>query len=114
MDDAAFGWYPCIVVSPPGAVCRLRRRSGVTRDGTPRPRRTEFLSNFFMPYDNDGFSHPSPDEIAYCAYLIWEKEGRPAGRAKEHWLQAETQLMATRAHDGWTTRPEPARTHQNS
>ena len=51
---------------------------------------------------------PTREEIAYCAYLIWVREGRPEGRAREHWLQAETQLMVTRAHDGWT-RNQPER-----
>jgi hypothetical protein len=59
-----------------------------------------------MPQEYNGFSTPTAEEIAHCAYLIWEREGRPVGRAKEHWLQAETQLLATRAHDEWTgTRP---------
>lgn len=34
------------------------------------------------------------DEIAIRAYLIWEKEGRPAGRDFDHWLQAEAQLRS--------------------
>ncbi len=58
-----------------------------------------------MPSENNEFPHPAPEDIAICAYLIWEKEGRPAGRAKEHWLQAETQLMACRAHEEWTREP---------
>jgi hypothetical protein len=29
------------------------------------------------------------DEIALRAYRIYEKEGRPEGRALEHWLAAE-------------------------
>ena len=53
-----------------------------------------------MSQQLNGFSPPDPEEIAFCAYLIWEKEGRPAGREREHWLQAETQLLACRAHDG--------------
>jgi hypothetical protein len=61
-----------------------------------------------MPHQQNGVHPPSNEEIAYCAYLIWEKEGRPSDRAKEHWLQAETQLLATRAHDHWTApRREP-------
>ena len=51
---------------------------------------------------------PSRAEIAHCAYLIWEGEGRPCGREKEHWLQAETQLLACRAHDGWIEPERPA------
>lgn len=34
------------------------------------------------------------EEIARCAYLIWEGEGRPPGRALDHWLQAEDRLLA--------------------
>jgi hypothetical protein len=55
-----------------------------------------------MPQEHNGFSAPTAEEIAFCAYLIWEKEGRPSGREKEHWLQAETQLLATSAHEEWT------------
>jgi len=61
-----------------------------------------------MLHEKDGFQVPAPHEIAYCAYLIWEKEGRPLDREKEHWLQAECQLMACRAHDQWV--PSPPRT----
>jgi hypothetical protein len=43
-----------------------------------------------MAQEHNGFSPASSEEIAFCAYLIWEKEGRPSGREKEHWLQAET------------------------
>jgi hypothetical protein len=57
-----------------------------------------------MSQENDGI-HPTNAEIAFCAYLIWEKEGKPEGRQREYWLQAETQLMATRAHEKWTGTP---------
>ena len=39
------------------------------------------------------------EEIALCAYYIWEKGGRPEDRALEHWLQAELQLRAARSLD---------------
>jgi len=39
------------------------------------------------------------EQIAMCAYYTWEAEGRPEGRAGEHWLQAELQLCADRAFD---------------
>jgi hypothetical protein len=58
-----------------------------------------------MSHNHNGFNEPAPEEIAYCAYLIWEKEGCPEGREREHWLQAETQLLATRAHEQWTADP---------
>jgi hypothetical protein len=32
------------------------------------------------------------DAVAAYAYHIWEQEGRPVGRDREHWLQAEAQL----------------------
>jgi hypothetical protein len=31
-------------------------------------------------------------EISARARAIWEQEGRPEGRDKEHWLQAEAEL----------------------
>lgn len=44
---------------------------------------------------------PTHEEIAACARQIYEAEGRPEGKALEHWLQAETRLMAER-------NPQPA------
>jgi hypothetical protein len=35
------------------------------------------------------------DEIAHLAYLNWQKEGCPSGRALDYWLEAECQLKAT-------------------
>ena len=37
-------------------------------------------------------SEATEDEIAVCAYFIWEQESKPVGRAPDHWLQAELQL----------------------
>ena len=34
------------------------------------------------------------DAIAARAQEIWEDEGRPNGRAEEHWLRAEAELAA--------------------
>ena len=42
---------------------------------------------------------PTPEEIAACAYAIWEREGQPHGRDVEHWLQAEAQLKIDRQED---------------
>ena len=39
--------------------------------------------------------HPSPlshDQIAARAQEIWEAEGRPKGKAADHWWQAEAEL----------------------
>lgn len=39
--------------------------------------------------------------VAERAYEIWEREGRPAGREMDHWLQAEREL----ATEGGAARP---------
>ncbi len=35
---------------------------------------------------------PPREEVAQAAYRIWEREGRPHGRDREHWLEAVEQL----------------------
>jgi hypothetical protein len=54
---------------------------------------------------------PTQAEIAACAYLLWEQEGRPQGRELDHWLEAEQRLCAQRrtAATSATTPPEPKR-----
>jgi hypothetical protein len=42
------------------------------------------------------YQEPSREEIAFCAYCIYETEGRPQGKDQEHWLQAEALLIAER------------------
>jgi len=32
-------------------------------------------------------------EIEVRAYLIWESEGKPHGREKEHWMRAEAEIL---------------------
>jgi hypothetical protein len=39
------------------------------------------------------------EEIALCAYHVWEDQGRPAGRDQEIWLQAEAWLNAVRREE---------------
>ena len=39
---------------------------------------------------------PTHEEIARCAYLIYESRNREHGRDLEDWLEAETQLIADR------------------
>ena len=55
-----------------------------------------------MSQKHNDFSPLTLEKIALCTYRIREKEVRPSGRIMEHWLQAETQLLACRAHDKWT------------
>ncbi len=35
---------------------------------------------------------PTHDDIAIIARNLWEEEGRPEGKAEEHWRLAETLL----------------------
>jgi len=37
------------------------------------------------------------DEIAALAYRIWVEEGRPPGKAQEHWLRAEQEVAGQAA-----------------
>jgi hypothetical protein len=52
--------------------------------------------------------------ISARAYSIWEREGRPDGRALNHWLQAEAELIGTsRVEDALAlaaSDPEPVAT----
>lgn len=34
------------------------------------------------------------DDVRMRAYVTWDAEGRPEGRADEHWLRAESDLHA--------------------
>ena len=45
------------------------------------------------------------DTIAFCAYMLWDNEGRPAGRDQEHWLQAEAHLRGALAENGHNHQP---------
>jgi hypothetical protein len=49
-----------------------------------------------MSKNSKAYRAPTHSEIAACAQLIYEREGRPEGKATEHWLQAEAQLIAER------------------
>ena len=57
-------------------------------------------------------SKPSHDEIAQRAREIYERSGRVPGRDLENWLEAESQLMASRKpereHKPQTVEPRPA------
>jgi hypothetical protein len=41
------------------------------------------------------------------AYEIWEREGRPEGRAVAHWIQAETELGAKPKAGAKRSRAQP-------
>jgi hypothetical protein len=52
-------------------------------------------------------------EIQLRAYLIWESEGCPHGREKEHWRRAEAEILTARmlvkaVSGGKATKPKAA------
>ena len=54
------------------------------------------------------YQPPTREEIAACAHRIYEMEGRPEGRALEHWLQSEAQLIADRKAQAAEKSSKPA------
>lgn len=44
-----------------------------------------------------GDSESDDNEIRQRAYQLWEGEGRPQGRDRDHWHQAAAELEAARA-----------------
>ena len=49
---------------------------------------------------------PTDDAIRDRAYLIWEREGRPPGRDRDHWLQAAWELAGEAAKAASRTKAE--------
>ena len=45
---------------------------------------------------NAEFHEPNSEEIEALAHYIWEQQGRPEGRALEHWLVAEAKIRGQR------------------
>jgi hypothetical protein len=44
---------------------------------------------------------PTEQEIQHAAFLLWEEQGRPAGRDLEIWLAAKERLKHALPHHGW-------------
>ncbi|MDS4073387.1 MAG: DUF2934 domain-containing protein, partial [Defluviicoccus sp.] len=44
------------------------------------------------PVGKQGMSHHDQSQIEKRAHEIWEREGRPDGRAEEHWQRAVAEL----------------------
>lgn len=43
-------------------------------------------------HESGGHSMPTQADVAQLAQQYWEEEGRPEGRATEHWTRAEQAL----------------------
>lgn len=55
-------------------------------------------------------SQPSEEAIRDRAYAIWEREGRPQGRERDHWLQAAWELSGEAAKAAAASEPaKPAK-----
>ena len=60
------------------------------------------------------YKQPTREEIAACAYRIYETEGRPHDRQQHHWLQAEAQLIAERKAQSGESSAKPAPTSKEA
>lgn len=49
-----------------------------------------------MSKNTKGYQAPTHPEVAALAQRIYEREGRPEGKAMDHWLRAEAQLIGER------------------
>ena len=49
---------------------------------------------------NGAHSEPAHDEIARCAYSLWEQQGHPQDQEIGIWLQAEAQLRKSQSQQG--------------
>ena len=51
------------------------------------------------------YKEPTHEEIALLAQRFYEAEGRPEGKAMEHWLRAEAQLVSERKEKALPQKP---------
>jgi Protein of unknown function (DUF2934) len=51
--------------------------------------------------------HSLEEEVRTHAYFLWEQEGRPLGRADEHWQRAQTEHFRRRAYALWQQEGSP-------
>src|SRR5262245_37158838 len=95
----------------PRLVAALRESLLAALAGRPfvvvtRTRRYHTLSEDYRWLDATLQAHglrgptPSAEEVAVAAYYLWEEEGRPHGRDREHWDRALTQLRRNRTPSG--------------
>ena len=48
-------------------------------------------------------------DIEIRAYLIWEREGKPHGRAHEHWARAEAEVLGAATKKAVPRKRTPAK-----
>ncbi|HEX8296231.1 MAG TPA: DUF2934 domain-containing protein [Chthoniobacteraceae bacterium] len=59
-------------------------------------------------------SSSSEERITELARQFWEEEGRPEGKAHEHWSRAEEQLRGSSMGSSDPETPAPASTPETS
>lgn len=64
------------------AAATIKKPARKAANPLPQPQ-TEILENM-------------EDEVRQRAYELWEESGREDGRAQDHWLQAEAEVLARR------------------
>ena len=81
-----------------------------------RKRTTESMAK--KSFEASAASVPNQEAVAQLAHEIWESEGRPEGRAVEHWYRAVSQLKAQTDGEirmsGTTTTPKRPRSRAAS
>ena len=60
------------------------------------------------------YNEPTHEEIAALAQRFYEAEGRPNGKAMEHWLRAEAQLVSERKEKALPPKPGAPKTIPNT
>jgi hypothetical protein len=72
---------------------QARRLAAVTSDLTTLQRLREFADELNQTLQNYFARRRAREEIRTRARLLWEQNGRPAGRDLEFWLQAEREIQ---------------------
>jgi DUF2934 family protein len=68
----------------------------------------------FMPKMMKNYKEPTHEEITVLAQRFYEAEGRPEGKAMEHWLRAEAQLVSERKEKAMSQKPGAPKIIPNS
>jgi Protein of unknown function (DUF2934) len=76
-------------------IARAKRLAKTVDDRTTTKRIWDFIEELKEKLERRRALRQSKEEIRARAHEIWEQHGRPIGRDKEFWLQAEAELRET-------------------
>ncbi|MBX5039123.1 DUF2934 domain-containing protein [Rhizobium lentis] len=71
------------------------RDDALLKDSSPAGAREGKIARQ-VAHETDSPAATREDEIRKRAYSLWEKEGRPEGKHRDHWIRAEDELDARR------------------